>query len=233
MGMTDASLPRVTRYLSSPRAMAIAGVLFAVLFATSLALMRSVFPETLHSDEDWYGSGAGRVVVAITLMPFAGIAFLYFIGVLRDTFGEAEDKLFSSVFLGSGILFLAMAFVATGVAGALLATIEVDVDNVDASVVAFGRAVMLQVSNVYALRMAGVFMISLGTLWLRTGALPKWVSFVTYAMAALLLFVVSFSLWVTLIFPGWALAVSVYLLVRTYRFTAAHGNAGEGVTNPH
>ena len=60
-------------------------------------------------------------------------------------------------------------------------------------------------------------MIALATLWLRTGALPKWTSLVTYAVAAVLLFVVSLSLWVTLIFPAWAFAVSIYLLVRSYR----------------
>jgi hypothetical protein len=196
--------------------MALAGVVFALLFATSLALMRSVFPEVLHTDFDWYTAGAGRIAIAITIMPFAGIAFLYLLGVLRDTFGDAEDKVFSSVFLGSGILFLAMVFVAMGIAGALLTTIEADLSE-EESVVAFGRAVMLQISNVYALRMAGVFMISLATLWLRTGALPKWVSFATYCVAAVLLFVVSFSLWVTMIFPAWAFAVSVYLLIRTYR----------------
>jgi hypothetical protein len=196
--------------------MALAGVVFALLFATSLALVRSVFPEALHTDFDWYSAGAGRIAIAITIMPFAGIAFLYLIGVLRDTFGDAEDKVFSSVFLGSGILFLAMVFVAMGIAGALLTTIEADLSE-EESVIAFGRAVMLQISNVYALRMAAVFMISLATLWFRTGALPKWVSFVTYFVAAVLLFVVSFSLWVTMIFPAWAFAVSVYLLIRNYR----------------
>ena len=43
-------------------------------------------------------------------MPFAGIAFLWFIGVVRDQLGEVEDRLFSTVFLGSGLLFLAMLF---------------------------------------------------------------------------------------------------------------------------
>lgn len=196
--------------------MAIAGIVFAALFATSLILMRSVFPETLQTETDWDAAGAARLALAITIMPFAGIAFLYLIGVLRDTFGDAEDKVFSSVFLGSGILFLAMIFVAMGVAGALLATHDADVGD-ESSVVAFARAVMLQISNVYALRMGAVFMISLATLWLRTGALPKWVSFVTYGVAAVLLFVVSLSLWVTLIFPGWAFVVSLYLLIRNYR----------------
>ena len=81
----------------------------------------------------------------------------------------------------------------------------------------FGRAVMLQVSNVYALRMAGVLLISLGTMWLRTGVMPRWLAIVTYAVALVLLFVTTLSLWVTLIFPAWVLGVSILILVQNYR----------------
>ncbi len=214
--MSSASQTRAFRRRASPRAAAIAGVLFAVLFATTLTLLRSAVPETLAATPNWLRDGSSSLAVALAIMPFAGIAFLYFIGVLRDTFGEAEDKLFSSVFLGSGLLFLAMVFVTTGIGGALLATAGVAYEQ-DDPIVTFSRAVMLQISNVYALRMAAVFMIALATLWLRTGALPRWTSLVTYAVAAVLLFVVSLSLWVTLIFPAWAFAVSIYLLVRSYR----------------
>ena len=173
-------------------------------------------PETLESTPDWSGDAGMRVRIAVAIMPFAGLAFLWYIGVLRDTFGEGEDKLFSSVFLGSGILFLAMVFVATAIAGALLATIDSS-NEPDPYALTLSQAVILQISNVYALRMAGIFMLSLGTLWLRTGALPKWTSFFTYAVAAVLLFVMSSSAWVSLIFPAWALVISVFLMVRSYR----------------
>jgi hypothetical protein len=81
-------------------------------------------------------------------------------------------------------------------------------------VVTFGRAVMLQVSNVYALRMAGVFMISLGTIWLRTGLMPRWIVVLTYLLALVLLVVISLSLWVAFVFPAWAFMVSVFVLLR-------------------
>ena len=81
----------------------------------------------------------------------------------------------------------------------------------------FGRAVMLQVSNIYALRMAGVLLISLATMWLRTGVMPRWLAVLTYVVALVLLFVTTLSLWVTLIFPAWVLAVSILILVQNYR----------------
>ena len=55
-------------------------------------------------------------------MPFAGICFLWFIGVVRDGFGRYEDRFFASVFLGSGLLFLAMVFAASAVGAALVAS---------------------------------------------------------------------------------------------------------------
>jgi hypothetical protein len=191
-------------------------VVFALLYATALVLLRSAIPESPETEPDWSGGADTRVALAVAIMPFAGIAFLWLLGVLRDTFGEAEDKLFASAFLGSGILFLAMVFVATAIAGGLLSAIDSGFEP-DSTVAVVSKEVILQIINVYALRMAAIFMLSLGTLWLRTGALPRWVTFVTYAVALVLLFVTSYSAWVALVFPLWAFAVSVLLLARSYR----------------
>ena len=215
------------RRLSTPRAAAFAGVVFAVLFATSLGLMRSVFPADPFVDSEWADAGAGRVRWALTLTPVAGIAVLWFVGVVRDHFGELEDRFFSTVFLGSALIFLAMVFVSMAMAGALLAGVrEGQPQQYDEATVAFGRAVMLEVSNVYALRMAGVFMISLGTIWLRTGLMPRLLAVMTYALAAVLLFVTTLSLWVTMVFPAWVLAVSLGIIVRSRQRAGAASAAG-------
>ena len=63
--------------------------------------------ESLKSD----ASRRGLIRLSLNLVPFAGIAFLWFIGVVRESLGDVEDRLFSTVFLGSGLLFLAMLFV--------------------------------------------------------------------------------------------------------------------------
>ena len=220
--MSDAGTA-VRRPLNSPRAAALAGVLFAVLFTTALALIRSALPETLAAGTDWLtDSVATRISIGLGIVPFAGIAFLWFMGVVRDRFKDAEDQLFSSVFIGSGLLFLAMIFVSCAIAGGILATSPLIADEQARSeITTFGRAVMLQVSNVYALRMAGVLLVSLATMWLRTGVMPRWLAFVTYAVALVLLVVTTLSLWVTLIFPAWVLGVSILILVQNYRRRAA------------
>lgn len=214
-GSADSPAPRA---LSSPRAAAVAGVLFALLFTTSLVLLRLSLPNEPEPNADWLDEGATtRITVGLALVPFAGIAFLWFLGVIRDRFKDAEDQLFSSVFMGSGLLFLAMIFVSAALAGGILATVPLVAEEESRAVANFGRSVMLQVSNIYALRMAGVLLISLATMWLRTGVLPRWLAIATYVVAAVLLVVTSVSLWVTLIFPAWVLGVSVLILYINYR----------------
>jgi hypothetical protein len=194
------------RRLSTPRAAAIAGVLFALLFATALILIRTALPEGADPGTQWIDDGGHRIRIASLLIPFAGIAFLWFIGVVRDGFGGFEDKFFSSVFIGSGLLFLAMTFVSSAVGVALT--------HSSGEAATFGQVLLLTLSKTYALRMAAVFMISLATIWLKTGLMPRWLVGVTYLVAVGLLLASDISMWITLAFPVWVLVVSVLLLMR-------------------
>jgi len=199
--------------LTTPRAAAVAGILFSLLFAASLVLLRISIPEDLTGGTEWIAQASGRLPIALALMPFAGVSFLWFIGVIRDRLGELEDRFVATVFFGSSLLFIGMVFVAMAIAGALVASASLTPSEaIHRDIVLFGRALMFQISNVYALRMAAVLMMSLGTMWFRTHAMPRWLVIVTYVVAGVLLLVVSLSLWVTLLFPAWVLLVSVYVL---------------------
>jgi hypothetical protein len=111
--------------------------------------------------QEWSATKSGTVVLALNLVPFAGIALLWFIGVVRDRLGTYEDRFFATVFFGSGILFLAMFFAATAVAGAMVLVLNVAPKlMIESGSYAFGRAISSQVMNVFALKMAGVFMVS-------------------------------------------------------------------------
>jgi hypothetical protein len=209
------SIPTDTEYrrLSTPRAAAIAGILFGLLFGASLVLMRSAIPAVISADPSWAQAGSLKISIALGLMPFAGIAYLWFIGVVRDKLGEHEDKFFSTVFFGSSLLFLAMVFVSMAIAGGILSTYKmITGETPDYTVIYFGRALMLHISNVYALRMAGVTMISLATIWIRTGLMPRWLTVLTYLLALALLVVTNYSPWVTLVFPAWVLLISLFIL---------------------
>jgi hypothetical protein len=103
--------------LKAPRAGAIAGIVFSILLIISLVLIRVSVPATQGDAGTWLSSSGKSIRLALNLLPFAGIAFLWFIGVMRDRMGAQEDRFFSTVFLGSGLLFLAMIFASFAVAG--------------------------------------------------------------------------------------------------------------------
>jgi hypothetical protein len=193
--------------------------LFAVLFGTSIILIRSSLPEGAQPGSQWLETGNDRIRLASELMPFAGICFLWFIGVVRANLGGFEDKFFGTVTLGSGLLFLAMVFTTAAVGGALAATSH----DLGASISGsgfdvFGQMLLLKLSKTYALRMAAVFMMSLATIWLRTGLMPRWLVVLTYVLAVALIIGAEASMWLTLAFPVWVLIVSVLFLVRAGAF---------------
>ena len=192
-----------------------AGVLFALLFGATLILIRVKMPEGLGDSTEWLNSERGGILTATKLMPFAGITFLWFIGVVRDGFGRYEDRFFATVFLGSGLLFLAMMFVSTAVAAALVATNAGVTDPAaHVAVIAFGKIIVVSAAKTYAIRMAAVFMISLATIWLKTGLMPRWLVALSYLVALGLLIAGDVSMWLALAFPVWVLVVSALILLR-------------------
>jgi len=167
--------------LAAPRGAAIAGVIFSVLMIISLGLVRFAVPVDLKTPDIWITEPDRRSAIqfALKLVPFAGIAFLWFIGVLRNRMGELEDRFFASVFLGSGLLFVASLF---GVAAAMRALVEtLATGKIDSVIYYFGRNMSDALFNVFAIKMAGVFIISTCTIGLRTAIIPRWVAMIGYA----------------------------------------------------
>ncbi len=202
--------------LSTPRAAGLAGVLFAILFGASIILIHSALPEGAVPGSQWLDAGSARLRIASILMPFAGISFLWFIGVVRDGLGNYEDRFFSTVFFGSGLLFLAMVFSSSAIGSGLAASGHlIDAVGAQNDVAAFGQMELLALTKTYAIRMAAVFMISLATIWLKTGLMQRWLVYTTYASAVGLLLISDLSMWIALVFPVWVLIVSVLALVRS------------------
>lgn len=216
--MTTSKAHLIGRRLRTPRAAAVAGILFAVLIGTSVALLRSAAPADVLDTNDWLAGRARAIALGLGLMPFAGISFLWFMGVVRDRMGYLEDQFFSTLFFGSGFMYLAMTFSFAALAGGVLFLYTRDPGLlIDSKVFAYSRAVMYQISNVYSMRMAGMHMLVLGTIWVRTRVIPRWLAFVTFALALVLLVTIGFTQWVTLVFPSWVAAISIYILVMNYR----------------
>ena len=202
--MTDHPADRHLRRLTTPRAAAFAGVAFALLFGAALVLIRTSVPD----------GSTGRLRIAIVLVPFAGIAFLWFLGVVRDGLGTLEDKFFSTVMIGSALVFLAMIFASTAVGAGLLATRDFAEPGTRTEVDAFAQGLLVALSNTYALRMAAVFMMSLATIWLRTRLMPRGLVVLTYLVSLAVLVGSDVCKWMTITFPIWVLVVSLVMLVR-------------------
>lgn len=204
--------------LRAPRAAAIAGILFAVLLMTSFVLLRRSVPADPLEAGAWLKTNANSVTTALNLLPFAGIAFLWFIGVLRDRLGEREDRFFATVFLGSGLLFLAMLFMSAAMVGGLIIAYTAEPSRIVGSTTfTSARAIAYEIINIYAIKMAGVFMIATSTLALRTRFIARWIAFLGYAFALLLLLSSRHIEGILMVFPLWVLLISVYILIDNLR----------------
>jgi hypothetical protein len=135
---------KFVRQLRNPASAAVAGIIFAVILIVVLVAFHSSVPAGRPST-DWLDDGDRRqgVRTAVSLIPFAGIAFLWFIGVIRDRLGDLEDRFFGSVFFGSGLLFLALSFASAAVAGGLVTAYTIEGQAiVESGTYTYGRAVM-------------------------------------------------------------------------------------------
>ena len=160
--------------LALPRAAAFAGLIFSLLMLISLGIIRVAIPEVLEEQSTVNTRFGGAITVALHLVPFAGLAFLWFIGVLRNRMGASEDQFFGTVFLGSGLLFVASLFAASAIAGAVLGSSHArPSQQVSSEVYYFARQLGYAFLNIFAVRMAGVFIFSTCVIALRTGIFPR------------------------------------------------------------
>lgn len=221
--MGNIRLPRAR--LRAPRAAGVAGVLFSVLLFTAFMLVR--FPPMDLSDAEtleWFEDSTirGMTIAGLYLVPFAGIAFLWFIAVIRDRIGRFEDRFFSTVFIGSGLLFIATLFTGVALIGGLAAG-ERFLDGASppaADIIRSTRALSVTLIFVYGEKMAGVFVFVTNTIAFRTRVFSRWVAIIGYLVGLVLLVWIGFNYALVTIFPAWVTFLSIYILV-----TARHSGS--------
>ncbi|RSS80025.1 hypothetical protein [Streptomyces sp. WAC06614] len=189
--------------LSTSWAAGLAGVVFAVLLATAIVLARIALPDGGGAHVTVDAGHRAALNVAVELVPFAGIAFLWFMGAVRTHVGEKEDRFVATVFLGSGLVFVATLFGAAAAVGTVLA---------DSQQQGFGSDFAHTLLTTYALRMAAVFVFATSVIGRRLGVLPRPLSATGLVVGLVLLVVSSNVPWSELLFPAWALLISLYIL---------------------
>lgn len=217
--MAEETLTRA--HLRTPAAAAVAGLLFSVLLIAAFALLRISVPADPQEPGSWLRSNAKTAALAINLIPFAGIAFLWFIGVLRDRLGRLEDRFFATVFLGSGLLFLGTLFIAAATVGGILIAFETNPGElIDSATFHFARATAYAMMNIYVVKIASVFMITTSTIAIYTGIAPRWLAICGYIFALLLLFGSYYVSWSFIVFPLWVFLMSALILADNLRGVA-------------
>ncbi|MFF1561703.1 hypothetical protein [Streptomyces sp. NPDC058279] len=193
-----------TRNLETPRAAGVAGIVFAALLAAAIVLARLGLPEGAGGSSVELDPGQrASVNTAVELVPFAGIAFLWFMGAVRAHTGDAEDRFVATVFLGSGLVFVASLFAAAAAAGTVLSAHQPQ---------DFGRHFAYELLTTYGMRMAAVFVLATSTIGRKLGSFPRALSLAGVAAGLILLVAGSSLPWSELVFPAWALLISVYIL---------------------
>jgi hypothetical protein len=220
-------LTEAGRQLRAPWAASIAGLLFAALFTGALLLIRNQ-PMVAADDQglaDLFASGQDLSVVigGLYLAPFAGIMFLWFIAVIRDQIGEREDRFFATVFLGSGLIFVAVLFVAAAAATQPVVGYRyLGQGPPTAAEMESTRALAYGLLFAFATRSAAVFMLATATIGRKSGTFPVWFARTGYLLGAVLMIGVIVWDWLILVLPAWVAVTSVFILRRERSRRGSH-----------
>jgi hypothetical protein len=206
---------------------AAAGAAHALLFLLSFWLVAGT-PGARASDAAiaaFYASGDRRrlILVGLYLMPFAGIAFLWFVVALRlwiSGSGRRENVLLSNVQLVSGILYIALFFGAAAATASTAAGVEFSSGGIDPIVARqlpqYGNTLLF----VFAMRMAAMFVFTTSNIGRYAAVLPRWFVLAGFAVGLFLLLSATFSVALVLVFPVWVLVLCGFLLQRARRIPA-------------
>ncbi len=202
---------------------ALAGITHAVLFLLAFSLLATV-PGQQASDAEvlaYYNSAESRrvLVIGLYLMPFAAIAFLWFIVALRlwtraVVTSTRRDELSAEVQLVSGVLFLGLFLVSAAAISSTAAAVEftdADISAIEARILPSFGATLL---TVLAMRMAAVFVIASTRVASRTRFMPRWMIYAGYLVGIFLLLSITLSPLLIIVFPIWVIVLCLLLLQR-------------------
>jgi hypothetical protein len=202
------------------RWLALAGILFAILFVVGFLFAGSI--DTSASDaniiSDVKDSGTQTFTIAgAYLMAVAAVLLLCFAARLRTLLGEAEggrETLAGLAFVGGGVcatLIVVGAFALAAVPAALVFGSSPDPTSADAAryIPQFGFGILL----VGAMFAAILMILSTSIITLRTGVLPAWFGWFGVVVSVVLLFGAFFFPAIAL--PIWVLIGGILLLGRT------------------
>lgn len=228
--MTEQHDDAIVRRRSSVESAALAGIVYAVVASVALLIVVD-FPRPDLPDaelEAWFADAGNRwrVLAGLNLGTLAAVAFLWFVGVLRNRIGDREDRFFGTVFYGSAIMhavfwIIGLAALASIPAAIELFDVSVRVDSASVGATGGFASALLFVAGP---KIQALFVLSTSTIFLRTSTAPKWLALVGYAFGVTLFVIPVVARPVGLGFPIWVFVASVTVLVT--RRVEGQGNSG-------
>lgn len=204
--------------LRSIEAAAIAGVVCAVTWSIGLRGLLAA-PSVEAPDEEiirYYADTRPGfyTLVLLQFIVIGTIAFLWFVGVVRARLGEGEPKLFGTVFQGGAILMAGVVLVGTAALAAPAVLVEVGGRLPDPGAASLTRALAVTLLSVFAPRVATLVVLSTAALGRATGALPRWLVWLSYAVGVFEFVNITVAPTTVYVFPAWIALVSTVLLIR-------------------
>ena len=216
-GLSGRAAKRARR-VRSVEAAAIAGLAYAVL--TVLALIAgSRFPSLMLSDAElaaWFDDDVHQawLIGALTLASIGSIAFLWFVAVIRRRLGDQEDRFFATVFLASGIVYVAVWLVGSAaLAAPAVAMTQLDAAAVSPASASLAGGLGSSLILVVAPRLQAVFIFTTSTVIMRSRVLPSWLAILGYLTGLVLFLVPLVTKPAGFLFPAWVFLVSAVMLV--------------------
>lgn len=217
--------------LRSIDAAAIAGVVFAVLALAALYLLVGYPAVDLPEEEltAWFDEPDNQtsLLLGLQLASTAAIMFLWFVAVVRRRIGDHEDQFFSTVFLGSSILYIGVWVMgAATLAAPAVALAMLDAGSMDSEAVTLTGGIGASLLLVVAPKLQAVFVLATSNVIFRAGVLPVWLPAIG-VIVAIGLFIFPFLARPTgIVFPLWVAFVSVTILFYRRR-SGSSGSPGE------
>jgi hypothetical protein len=197
------------------------GILYAVLALTAIWLHQKLPGPDDSIDEvvAFYESDESRISVLLGLyiLPFAGIAFIWFMVLLRMWITgtmRRENVLLSNIQFVAGILYLALFFGAAASNSVVAASVEFSGGDIDPEVAVLFPEYASTLLFVFGIKMAAMFVITTTSIGRGAKILPAWFVWLGYVVGAAMLLSASFHPSFSLVFPVWILALSAFLLHR-------------------
>lgn len=195
------------------KAAGLAGLVFAMLYVAAFALLRVDAPPVGPAAfAAWWAGSRDRVAAGTWLVPFAGIAFIWFVAAVRRRIGRSEGLFFSTTFIGSALVFVAMLFATGAAAGAMLAAAALEEPAQMAVVAAMSHALAYALFFGFAVKMTGMFMLAVASIGRSEDALPRWLVLLTLVLGITSLIGNTFLEIIALVFPVWVVIVSLLLI---------------------